>query len=82
MEQPYHIKDELQLGKCEKKYKELIEHLKDLNDKTFTFDEILCQKRPKHEIFFYKRKQNMMKEQLKKELATYEHKMKKIREDM
>ena len=80
---PQKVRINLRLHAFKAKHEDLWERLSDLNAKIFNYAKMSVeQKRPKYELFFFQRKQNQLKDQLKKEIKDYQEHMMKMKDDL
>lgn len=79
---PTNIRAKLNLPKMKSTYQQHWAELKDLNNKIVHLNSETDQKRPKYERFFYERKQNQLRDMLKKMRADYEHATQKMKKEL
>ena len=79
---PTNIRAKLNLPKMKSTYLQHWTELKDLNNKIVHLNSETDQKRPKFERFFYERKQNQLRETLKKMRDDYEHLTLKMKKEL
>lgn len=80
---PQKVRINLRLHAFKAKHEDLYTRLSELNGKIYEYDlKFIEQKRPKYELYFFQRKQNQLKDQLKKEIKEYQDVMQKMKEDL